>query len=51
MTVVPESLIEYSVPFAPPPEGLNSGDDAGDDIATTEHLPINLDGGLPSGAG
>jgi hypothetical protein len=29
------------------PEGLN----AGDDILTTEHLPINRDGGLPSGAG
>ena len=32
-------------------ESLNAGDHAGDDIATTEHLPINLNGGLPSGAG
>ena len=32
-------------------EGLNAGDHAGNDIATVEHLPINLDGGLPSGAG
>lgn len=32
-------------------EGLNAGDHAGDDIAAAEHLPINFDGGLPSGAG
>ena len=32
-------------------EGLDAGNHAGDDIATIEHLPINLDGGLPSGAG
>jgi hypothetical protein len=32
-------------------EDLNVGDHSGDDIATAEHLPINLDGRLPSGAG
>ena len=32
-------------------EGLNTGDYARVDIATTEHLPINLDGGLPGCAG
>ena len=31
--------------------GLNAGDHAGDDISTAEHLPIDRDGGLPSGAG
>jgi hypothetical protein len=32
-------------------DGLDAGDHAGDDIATTEHLTIDLYGGVPSGAG
>ena len=32
-------------------EGLNAGDHSGEGIATTEHLPVNLNGSLPSGAG
>lgn len=31
-------------------EGPNAGDQSGEGIATTEYLPINLNGGLPSGA-